>query len=134
MRTALAIAAITMASAAHAATCYESPDAVRKANPNAWPRWSLHVRDHVGEHCWYPGSKVRVVVTRRQAPRPPGDPLEPVAAALPYAEPEPSPRYATPPAPALPFGYFVEVFQGFLSPLNRINQSFFELGLRYAPQ
>jgi hypothetical protein len=39
---------------AKAATCLPSAEAVRKAHPDAWPKWTVGSN---GERCWYSGDK-----------------------------------------------------------------------------
>lgn len=112
---------------ANAAVCYDTPAAVRRVNHAAWPKWTAHMKGHDGQRCWYPTGKIETVVARVSVQRPPirSVDTEPQGA-MSYA-PDP-PAIAHPVPPQLPFGYFYDVFQLLLSPRNRVNQSFFDLG------
>jgi hypothetical protein len=37
-----------------ASPCLPSASAVRQDYPGAWPSWTLRVRSHKGDKCWYP--------------------------------------------------------------------------------
>jgi hypothetical protein len=71
-----ALAAFFAASSnVQAATCVPTAEAVRKANPSAWPKWTYGPS---GERCWYSGTKpvfarapLQLVPDKRPAPRPP---------------------------------------------------------------
>jgi hypothetical protein len=48
------IAVFALPSIADAATCFSSAKEVRKAQPNAWPKWTYGPKR---ERCWYAGQK-----------------------------------------------------------------------------
>jgi hypothetical protein len=40
-----------------ASPCLPSASAVRTEYPGAWPSWTLRVRGHEGDKCWYPATR-----------------------------------------------------------------------------
>jgi hypothetical protein len=38
-------------------TCLPSASAVRQADPEAWPSWTLRAPGHIGTRCWYAGTR-----------------------------------------------------------------------------
>jgi hypothetical protein len=48
------VALFVLPSIADAASCLSSAEEVRKAQPNAWPRWTYGPNR---ERCWYAGQK-----------------------------------------------------------------------------
>jgi hypothetical protein len=52
----LAVAA-NSANVAAAAECLSSATAVRQADPQAWPFWTLRAPGHEGSKCWYGGTR-----------------------------------------------------------------------------
>jgi len=57
-----ATAFTAMASTAHATECYSSAIAVWAAHPGSHATWRLRLPGHVGEKCWFPTSKSRVML------------------------------------------------------------------------
>jgi hypothetical protein len=53
----LGLLALIASGSAHAAECFSSLEAVRKADPGAWPSWTLRMPGHEGTRCWYPGTR-----------------------------------------------------------------------------
>jgi hypothetical protein len=39
-----------------ASPCLTSASSMRQEHPGAWPSWTLRVRGHEGEKCWYPAT------------------------------------------------------------------------------
>jgi hypothetical protein len=68
-------AVLASPSIVQAASCLPSAEAVRKAQPNAWPKWTYGPK---GERCWYSGEKpvfarvpLQLIPSTRAAARPP---------------------------------------------------------------
>ena len=87
MRVPLVLAVfIATASTAHA-ECLSSAEAVWAAHPGSHAMWRLRLPGHIGEKCWYAGSKSKAMQT--DAPRDIGDEIAPVSA---ITIPRPRPR------------------------------------------
>jgi hypothetical protein len=65
------VALVALPSIADAATCLSSAKEVRKAQPNAWPKWTYGPK---GERCWYHGKKP---VFAKAPPAPAANPTPP---------------------------------------------------------
>jgi hypothetical protein len=52
-----AFAMFTSIPRGHAFDCFASAEAVRQANPNAWPSWTLRAPGHEGSKCWYASTR-----------------------------------------------------------------------------
>ena len=84
MRVPLVVAVfIATASTAHA-ECLSSAEAVWAAHPGSHAMWRLRLPGHIGEKCWYAGSKNKAMQT--DPPRDEGD--EVAAIAVPRPRPQ----------------------------------------------
>jgi|SRR6516165_4406383 len=52
-----AFAMFTSIPRGHAFDCFASAEAVRQANPTAWPSWTLRAPGHEGSKCWYASTR-----------------------------------------------------------------------------
>ncbi|HEY4300720.1 MAG TPA: hypothetical protein VGM73_07605 [Candidatus Didemnitutus sp.] len=52
-----AFAMFTSIPRGHAFDCFASAEAVRQANHNAWPSWTLRAPGHEGSKCWYASTR-----------------------------------------------------------------------------
>jgi hypothetical protein len=52
-----AFAVFTSIPRGHAFDCFASAEAVRQANPTAWPSWTLRAAGHEGSKCWYASTR-----------------------------------------------------------------------------
>lgn len=125
--------------------CYGSPTEVRRHFPGAWPHWTTHMKGHYGQMCWYTGKQKEVMQADRggnassdsssNVTFPRKEVMQPDRERSSRNESSSSSNNVTysrkevVPLTNIPM-QFIDAFSHFITPLQRIEDSFNTMGYR----